>query len=141
MAAPGVAQPDAMPFLKFRLDDVEVKETDGWAPSTILNDGKDFQFTVKLGVEGNLAALLIGDKYKIEHHCQQLDGPGQETLDGGNFTVPDPPDPVEESSGPYTAGADLPVGTWVITTLVGFNQQPIASIVTAFQTMVLRVQT
>ncbi len=141
---PGQAQPDAMPFLRFRLDAVVCVEPAGLGPSSVITAGNTFTLRTELGFDGLFVALLGGDTFNVFHHVQNVETGATSVLPlaGGTFTVP-PPGAAAHIAvvcGPYTTGAggNLPIpagfaaGTYRILTHVHAVSGAIAPIVAAF---------
>ncbi len=109
MPVPGVAQPDAMPFLKFRLDDVTAIESLAGpvplGPSTIIPSGNTFFLRTDLGMEGVLAPVIPGG-YEVFHHIQNIETGAVATLPptAGDTFAGVLPESASLLSGPYTAG-------------------------------------
>ena len=76
---PGQAQPDVMPFLRFRLDDVVVLEN-GLSPSTVIEQGTPFTLRLDLGFDGTLAPLLTGQAFSVFHHITNLETNATQTV-------------------------------------------------------------
>jgi len=136
------AQPDAMPFLKMRLDGIVCLEPTGLSPSTVISAGNDVTLRAELGFDGLFAPLLIGQTFRVVYHPQRIED---------NVNVPVLASPITAitaanlahltvSAGPFTTvpGGNLPVapgfasGTYRIVAHVHFTNPAIDTIVTAF---------
>jgi len=106
MPAPGQAQPDVMPLLKMRLDDVVVLES-GIGPSTVITNGTPLQLRLDIGFDGTFAGLLTGQAFSVFHHIECVEDGVRSTLAGGTFVVPAPPGSAHilVTSPLYTTGA------------------------------------
>jgi len=143
MPGPGIAQPDFLPALKFRLDNIEVLETGGFGPSSIVTAPNPFTLRMDLGFDGPLTLLLFGLVLTAEHHAQHIESGAVFALPvaGGIVVIPPALAPASHltiSSGPYATvvgvaapGVPLGTGTYRITTHI-HPPPPIAGIVSAF---------
>ena len=158
MSEQSTAQPDAMPFLKFSLDDVVVRELGGLVlgATNVIPAGNSFELRTDLSLDGAFVPLLIGDEFNIFHHVRNIEGgpaillplspvapsfkvgfttPGATALNPAHMTI---------TSGPYTTGdanigtpGDLQIsagsasGTFLITTHIHAVVAGIRPIVTA----------
>jgi len=144
MPAPGQAQPDVMPFLKMRLDDVVVLEG-GLSPSTVITAPATLTLRLDVGFEGMLAGLLTGQPFSVVHHIERIEDGNRINLPGGNFVVPAPPasSHILVNSGVITtgasgSGANLEIapgfasGTFRVLTHVHADNPAVRPIVAAF---------
>ncbi len=143
---PGVGQPDAAPFMKFNFNDVQAIEVGTTlAPTTVITNGTDFQLRVRLGFEGLLAPLLVGQNFQVAVHAQNLETGDIKTLNVGVFPVPGGASlaDFEVASPNFTtgtagSGADLVIpagfaaGTYRMLTHVHFENPVIRPIVAGF---------
>ena len=143
MAAEKSAQPDAMPFLKFSLDQVDCRELGpGFilGATNVITNGNNFELRTELSFDGALVPLLVGPpgaQFNVFHHVESIET-------GNRFALPQSPAPIgftvgvgtaanpahiTITSGPYTTGptgspADLTIpagsaaGSFRITTHV-----------------------
>ena len=102
MPAPGIGQPDALPFLQFQLTNVTATEVGGIAPSVVLPAGASFTLQTDLGVNGLFAGLLVGDVLAVVHHVENIETGTRQSLGGGTITVPNPPTSFSSTAGPFT---------------------------------------
>ncbi len=151
MPGPGTAEPDELPFLKFKLDGV-VALSPSPRPTNVVQAGQPVSLRVDLGVEGFWAGLLVGERYNVFHHLERIEDGARKPLAGGTHTVPGAPDTgsFNVTSGPYTTGqagsgtdfevpAGSAAGTFRILTHVHFEDPAKEPIVTAFHDMILMV--
>lgn len=153
MSEQSTAQPDAMPFLKFSLEDVVIRELGGLVlgATNVITAGNSFELRTELSLDGAFVPLLIGDAFNIFHHVRNIEG-------GAAFLLPLSPAAgfvvgvgtaaipahMTITSGPYTTGdanigtpGDLQIplgsasGTFLITTHVHAVAAGIRPIVTA----------
>lgn len=138
----GQAQPDMMPALRFRFDNIVILEP-GLSPSSVVPAGTPVTLRMDLGFDGLLAPLLDGDSFSVFNHIQNIETGANTTLPGGGFVVPAGPAKahITVSSGPYTTGgpgsdfaipAGFTSGTFRILTHVHANAPGITPIVAAF---------
>ena len=118
MPAERSAQPDAMPFLKFSLDQVDCRELGPGlvlGPTNVIQNGNNFELRTELSFDGALVPLLVGPpgaQFNIFHHVENIE-------DGARFPLPQSPAPIgftvgvgtaanpahiTVTSGPYTTG-------------------------------------
>jgi len=83
---PGQAQPDVMPFLRMRMDNVVILEP-GLSPTSIVSSGTDVQLRVEVGFDGILAPLLVGQTFNVFHHVTNIESGATSVLNGGSFVV------------------------------------------------------
>ncbi len=144
MPGPGQGQPDLLPFLKFRLDDVIVLEN-GISPSTIVTAPTTLQLRLDVGFDGQFAALLHNQRFSVFHHLERVEDGFRKTLPGGSFVVPVPggASHITITSNNYStggpgSGADFEIpagfdsGTFRILTHVHADDPNIRQIVSAF---------
>ncbi len=144
---PSQAQPQAMPFLNFRLDAVVCLEPAGLGPSTVITAGDSFTLRTELGFDGLFVPLLVGDTFNVFHHVQRVEDGAAFVLPlaGATFAVPAPPASahIAVPSGPYSTGsagsganleipAGFAAGTYRVLTHVHAVAAGIAPIVAAF---------
>lgn len=151
MPGRGTGEPDHLPFLKFRMDNV-VALSPIPNPTTVVQAGQNVGLRLDLGIDGFWAGLLIGESFDVFHHSERVEDGDRKTLPGGRFTVPGPPDTSNFSvtTGPHTTGnagsgaqlevpAGFDAGTFRILTHIHFvdpNKEPI---VAAFHDIVIMV--
>jgi hypothetical protein len=151
MPGPGQAEPDVLPYLKFKLDNV-VALSPPPNPTTIVQAGQPVQLQVDLGVEGFWAGLLIGESFTVVHHTEREEDGARSTLPGGAFTVPTPPDTASFSvtTGPFSTGnagsganfevpAGFDAGTFEILTHIHFQDPAKEPIVAGFHQIYMMV--
>jgi hypothetical protein len=150
---PGQSQPDLMPVIKLRMDDVECVEQPGSLdPSNIVTSGNTFWLRTDIGGEGMFMPFLSMLTYEVHHTAERIDAAGPPILlpTGGSFipNLPAPPGIFRHTSPPITTGAaaTLPDGTYRIFTSLrlvapsppalfsligGFYQGPILQVIPA----------
>jgi hypothetical protein len=119
MAGPQ-AQPDAMPILKLRFDEVVVVETPGsLSPSNVVSAGGQFWLRIEIGAEGMLWPVFNLMNWNIQHFATDLTAggaaaplPGAPVVLGGAF--PFPPGVWSILTGPFA----LPQGNYRILTRI-----------------------
>jgi hypothetical protein len=137
---PGQAQPDVMPFLRFRLDNCVCLEP-GLSPASVIPAGTSFQLRLDLGFDGTFAPLLIGQTFDVFHHLECIETGAHATVPGGGIavtlanlnhtTVTSPPIATGPGSNlPIPAGFDA--GTYRILTHVHAANPAVRPIVSAF---------
>lgn len=142
MPAAGQAQPDAMPLLRMRMDDVVVLEP-GLGSTSIVEVGTPVSIRLDCGFDGMLAGLVSGQTMNVFHHVQNVETGANSTLNGGNFIVPSPATAshITHTSGPYTTGgpgSDFEIpggfasGTFRILTHIHPDSASVASVISAF---------
>jgi len=140
----GKAQPDIMPFLRFRLDSCVCLEN-GLSSAEVIDAPTPLMLRVDVGFDGSLRALLAGRRFSVIHHAERVEDGFRKTLSGGNFIVPGPAtaDHIAVTSAPIStgaagSGADLEIaplfdaGTYRILTHVHAEDTDIRPIVSAF---------
>jgi len=136
----GQAQPDAMPFLKFRLDDCVCLEP-GLSPASVVSAGTSFQLRLDLGFDGILAPLLNGKTFDVFHHIENIEIGTRITVPGGSIVVtPANLGHMTVTSPPITTGpgnilvipAGFDAGTFRVLSHVHAADPAIRSIVSAF---------
>ena len=151
MPTVGTGEPDELPFLKFRLDNV-VALSPAPNPTTVVQAGQPVELRVDLGIDGFWAGLLIGENFNVFHHSERVEDGDRKALAGGTFTVPGAPDTASFSvtTGPFTTGnagsgavlevpAGFSAGTFRILSHIHFvdpNKEPI---VAAFHDIIVMV--
>lgn len=149
MAVPGTAEPDALPFLKFRLDSITAQSPLP-NPTTVVRAGQPLHLNLELGVEGLWTGFLEGENFSVFHHVERIEDGNRSTLPGGSNTVPSPPTNFNVTTGPYTTGnpgsgaqfeiaSGFDAGTFRILTHIHFDNPLIEPIVAAFHEMVVMV--
>jgi hypothetical protein len=141
---PGQAQPDVMPFLRFRCDDCIVLEN-GLSPSTVIDAPTPLQLRMDVGFDGTFTALLHNQKFTAFHHVERVEDGVRKTLQGGTFVVPAPGAAAHItvaspslSTGAAGSGADFEIapgfdaGTFRILTHVHADDPLIRPIVSGF---------
>ena len=141
MPAAGQAQPDAMPLLRMRLDDVVVLEP-GLGSSSVVTAGTPVSIRLDVGFDGMLAGLVSGQELNVFHHIQNVETGTNTTINGGSFIVPPPAasSHIVHTSGPYATGGgtdfEIPAGfdsgTYRILTHIHPDNASVASIISAF---------
>ena len=109
--APAAAQPDVMPLLKFRMDNVVcIEQPASLSPSTIIRVGNQFWLRTDIGMEGFLAIALNGG-YRVYHHVENIEAGARGLLPATPTDTFSGVLPVNQSllSGPYNAAA-APLG-------------------------------
>jgi hypothetical protein len=144
MANEGVAQPDFLPALRFRFDDIQVLEAGAipFGPNNIVTAPNPFTIRMDVGFDGPLTLLLFGLSLTAEHHVQLIETGAVFVLPGGSVTIPAAlavashltitSGPFATVVGPAAPGVPLGTGTYRITTHI-HPPAPIAGIVAAFQ--------
>jgi len=140
----GKAQPDIMPFLRFRLDSCVCLEP-GLSSAEVIDAPTPLTLRLDVGFDGSLRALLAGRSFSVFHHAERVEDGVRTTLAGGNFVVPGPAtaDHIVVTSAPIStgaagSGADLEIapgyhaGTYRILTHVHADDSDIRPIVSAF---------
>jgi len=140
----GKAQPEIMPFLRFRLDSCVCLEP-GLSSAEVINAPTPLTLRLDLGFDGTLRALLVGKSFSVFHHVERVEDGYRTTLPGGNFIVPAPAtaDHITVTSAPIStgaagSGANLEIapgydaGTYRILTHVHADDPAIRPIVSAF---------
>ena len=134
MPTAGQAQPDVMPFLRFRLDDVVVLEN-GLSPSAVIEEGTPFTLRVDVGFDGLLAPLVTGQAFSVFHHITNIETNATQTEAGGAF-VPTAANltHITAQSGPISLAipAGFEAGTFRILTHVHADNAAVRPIVAAF---------
>jgi len=158
----GSAQPDALPFLKFELDEVECNEAGAFVlgPTNVIAAGNTFTLKTELSFDGGLVPVLVGPpgtQFNIFHHVQNVETgaafalPQSPSTPGFTVGINTPgataanPGHITVTSGPYTTGdANIPTpgdlqipagsaaGTFRITTHVHAVAPGIRPIVAAY---------
>jgi hypothetical protein len=153
---PGQAQPDLMPVIKLRMDDVECVETPGSLdPSTIVTSGGNFWLVTDIGAEGMFWPIFNMLTYEVHHTAERIDSAGAPVvLPGGPpflGAFPAAPGIMRHQSpaittGPPASAPDLAEGTYRIFTTVrlvapspaglfsligGFFQGPVIQVIPA----------
>jgi len=143
MATVGKAQPEVMPFLRFRLDDCICLEN-GLSSAEVIDAPTPLVLRIDVGFDGSLRALLKGQRFTVFHHTERVEDGVRKTLQGGSFVVPGPStaDHITTSrsfsTGISGSGADFEIapgydaGTFRILTHIHADDQDIKSIVSAF---------
>ncbi len=149
---PGTAEPNQLPFLRYRLDNV-VALSPLPNPTTVVQAGQPVGLRLDMGVDGLWAGFVAGEQYRIVHHCERIEDGVRKTLSGGIHNAPAAPPALTNftvTTGPYStanepAVADLtiPVGqdsaTWRILTHIHFLDPAKEPIVAAFNEMVIMI--
>ena len=151
MPGPGTGEPNELPFLRFRMDDV-VALSPAPNPTTVVQAGQPLELRVDLGVDGFWAGLLIGESFNVFHHSESVEDGDRQELAGGTFTVPGAPDTANFSvttgafsTGGPGSGAQLEVpagfasGTFRILTHIHFVDPAKEPIVAAFHDIIVMV--
>ncbi len=144
MPTVGKAQPEVMPFLRFRLDDCICLEN-GLSSAEVIDAPNSLVLRLDLGFDGSLRALLKDKRFTVFHHVERVEDGVRRTLQGGSFVVPGPStaDHITVASRSYTtgaagSGADFEIapgfdaGTFRILTHVHADDPDIRPIVSAF---------
>jgi hypothetical protein len=116
------AQPDAMPILKLRLDEVVPVETPGsLSPSTVVSGGGAFWLRTEIGAEGMLWPIFNLMTWDVEHLAEDIVAGGPAValapLVGLVGAFPAPPGIWSITAGPYV----LPASTYRIFTKIRLN--------------------
>ena len=140
----GKAQPEVMPFIRFRLDNCVCLEN-GLSAAEVIDTPNPLVLRLDVGFDGSLRALLKGQRFTVFHHTERVEDGVRKTLEGGSFIVPGPStaDHITVASRPFStgaagSGADLEIapgfdaGTFRILTHVHANDRDIKPIVSAF---------
>jgi hypothetical protein len=96
------AQPDAMPFLKFSMDDVECRELGPGlvlGATNVITNGNQFELRTELSFDGALVPLLVGPpgtQFNVFHHAYNIET-------GATFALPQSPAPIGFTVGVGTA--------------------------------------
>lgn len=122
------AQPDAMPIIKLRFDEVICIETPGaLSPSTVITSGAAFWLRTDIGAEGGFWPIFNLFTWDIRHFAEDIVNGGPAIalppLLGVAGAFPPPPGIWSIVAGPLATGAAgvLPQGTYRILTNVRLN--------------------
>ena len=144
MTTAGKAQPEVMPFLRFRLDNCICLEN-GLSSADVIDAPTPLVLRVDVGFDGTLRALLKGQKFSVFHHTERVEDGARKTLPGGSFVVPGPAtaDHITAVSPTITTGAagsgaaleiapGFDAGTFRVLTHIHAEDPDIKPIVSAF---------
>lgn len=144
----GLGQPGLPLQLEVEMADVTAAEAGGpplFAPAAIINQPNSFTLNSSFTIKGQVAPVLDGEVFNVQHHLQRLEDGLNFRLLGGSVTasvaggqIVMPYTSVQFTTGPNGSGAQLEIpsgeteGTFrVLTQLIAQNPN-VRSVVAAF---------